>query len=1033
MNLMKNNTHKRIQTSVLAAAIATCLYTVPVMAESDTYGEVRGVVVSAGMDIANAEISLKHETKGISRTVSSNNDGEFSVKGLPVGSYTISIVKDGYQTLLVKEVSVSLGQTADLGDVALADTGTEIIEISGSAIAKIDIESSQQGVHFSAGELATMAVGENLSDVATLAPGNSLGDSDIFSGIGGSDGRLVSSAGGSIAENGYYLNGFNITDIRYNAIISDFPWEIVEQINVINGGIPARYGRTVGGVTNMVSKSGDNEFRFGGKVDWSPGSMGATKPDFNFTNDKGEGWENHDRHSEDYADKKEYSLYASGPLIEDKAFFYVLYAPSVDKYEFAGAGSGNTTLTEREVEKDSLFVNLDWQVSENHSLNLIYMDSQKDTTDFNYNWSAAEGRGDLTVDLAGLDRTYSTDNTLTILGYNGYITDELSLSASYGKMETVNDIALGTPGQSRLRDCRTGTCVTVSNTVGSSVTAENDSRDSYRIDFDWALTDDHSLSFGYEQDDINAKTDIHGHGSDDLDEFDLSKHYVNQDVYTSTSDRTRWCDFGNACVNGSFTLPAGDYLYTRQFDKISDIDAKFSAYYLQDKWQVSDQLVATVGVRNEKFSNTTNNGDKWIDIDNQWAPRVELNYDLTGDGSQKVFFNYGRYYQPLALRVSERFVSPEIDIRTFRLAELDGGNLTAGPIQGVQVSGDGNVRPGQIYAAADLKPMYLDGYNLGYEIALEDNWLLGLNFTYRDLARSIEDSQVDGFAGEGGWGVLQWCADTQKDCTGFEDIAGQNWNGGSARLINPGQDLTIWEDFNGDGELSKETIPAEYLRYPKAIRKYKAITFSFDGDVTEQFHIAGSYTWSRSEGNTEGLVRSDNGQRDPGWTRAFDEPEIVEDGYGRLPNDRPHNFKLWGSYELTEDLTASFNYNWYSGRPINYFGYHENLPGWGAEYFRHDEQPVPRGTAGRTANTQTLNLGLNYFTEIMGGQTQFSLTVFNPFNWHTVVDVYEIGERSSLQDLAAGEPLTANDNALWNTPTNWQAPRSVQLSVRYDF
>ena len=699
----------------------------------------------------------------------------------------------------------------------------------------------------------------------------------------------------------------------------------------------------------------------------------------------------------------------------------------------ADAGAGDTIFTDREVEKDNLFVNLDWQVAENHSLNFIYMDSGKDTTDREYAWNPSTGQGDLTVDLPGLDRTFSTENELFIIGYTGYITDDFSMTANFGRLETINDGRLGTPDQNTLKDCRTGTCVQVSNTFGTFSRYEEDTRDTIRLDFEWAITDDHTLSFGYEKDEVNAITNNQGHGPDDLDEYDLSKKYSRMEVWNSSSERTRWCTGGAACMDGEFLMPAGDYLWTRQFSKESDIDGEFSAFYIQDKWQVTDQLIATIGVRNETFSNTTNNGDKWIDIDNQLAPRIELNYDLTGDGNQKLFFNYGRYYQPVALRVSERFVSPEIDIRTYRVANLDGANLTTGPIQGYQVVGNGDVRPGQIFADADLDPMYLDGYNLGYEIVMDDNWLLGVTYTYRDLVRSIEDSQVDGFAGEGGWGVLQWCADNGMDCSGFENVAGQVWNGGSARLINPGTDLTIWEDFNGDGTLTKETIPASYLRYPVAEREYHALTFTFDGNITEQFHIAGSYTWSRSEGNTEGLVRSDNGQRDPGWTRSFDEPEIVEDGYGRLPNDRPHNFKLWGTYELTEDLVASFNYNWYSGRPVNHFGYHENLPSWGAEYFRRDDQPVPRGTADRTSDIQTLNLGLSYYTEIFGGETTFNLTVFNPFNWDTVTEVEEIGERSSIQDLNPGEPDTLNDSVLWNTPTNWQAPRSVRLSVRYDF
>ncbi len=1030
-NIIKSGFKPRKSLTAIAVGTALMLSMPSAIAASDIHGQVKGAVVSAGVDVANATITLKHETKGFARTIKTDANGEFTLKGLPVGKYQITIEKDGFQSAQLNSLLVQIGQTSNLGELSLSDNTTEVIQVLGRAVAQIDLESSQQGVVFGTEELSMLPVGEDLSSVALLAPGNSMGSADIFAGIGGSDGRLVSSAGGSVAENGYYLNGFNITDIRYNAIISDFPWEAISQINVINGGIPAQYGRTVGGVTNMVAKTGENEFSFGGQFDWSPSGLRATSPDFNYVGSDGTGYENHLRNSTTKVDSKELSLWASGALIEDKAFFYVLYAPGNIDSQWVDEGVPDSNFHIKETEKDNIFVNLDWQMFEDHALNFVYMNSESTRTYYDYDWNVETGKGSLQAgDVASLDRDISTDNETFILSYNGYITDDLSVAATFGRMETENDARYGTPDQFWFQDRRNGKNLTVTNTVGEYSNFNEDSRDSFRIDFDWEITESHTLTFGYEQDKTNSKTVGRGHGP-------TGQQFMDAEVWNSSSDRTRWCDGGAACVDGEFTIPAGDYFWTRQFDKDADIDGEFSALYIQDTWQVTEQLVAKVGLRNEAFSNTTSAGKKWIDIDNQLAPRVELNYDILGDGTQKVFFNYGRYYQPVAARVSERFVSPETDIRQYSIVEsLEGTDLQISEVQGYQIRGNGEVRPAQIFADADLKPMYLDGFNLGYEIVVDDNWLLGVSATYRNLAVSIEDSQIDGFAGENGWGVLQWCADQEMNCSGFETLSsGGVWNGGQARFINPGTDMTIWEDFNGDGELTKETIPASYLGYPKAKREYKALTFTFDGDITEEFHIAGSYTWSRSEGNIEGLVRSDNGQRDPGWTRSFDEPQIVEDGYGRLPNDRPHNFKIWGTYDLTEDLIASFNYSLFSGAPINHFGYHEDLPGWGADYFRKDEQPVSRGSAGRTSTTQTLALGLTYMTEIFDGQTVVRLQVDNPFNWNTVSSVEQEGESRSAAyiDESVGETLESNDNHLWGTPTGYQAPRTVRLSVRYEF
>ena len=56
--------------------------------------------------------------------------------------------------------------------------------------------------------------------------------------------------------------------------------------------------------------------------------------------------------------------------------------------------------------------------------------------------------------------------------------------------------------------------------------------------------------------------------------------------------------------------------------------------------------------------------------------------------------------------------------------------------------------------------------------------------------------------------------------------------------------------------------------------------------------MQGSYTWSKSQGNTEGGVKSDIGQDDTGTTQDFDYPELTIGSFGDLPNDRRHAFKV---------------------------------------------------------------------------------------------------------------------------------------------
>ncbi|MCO7226451.1 TonB-dependent receptor [Pleionea sp. CnH1-48] len=1014
-----NNTlgPSRFKRSLAAAAISALLggVSISTYAASDSYGEIGGTVIEhLGDELTQATIIIRHQTKGFTRQVTTNSDGEFVLKSLPLGSYTITISKDGYESVSQENIKVSLGNRTPL-NATLKTLGTNTLVISGAAVSKIDTSSSQRGINLSAEELELLPIGEDLTSVALMAPGNALGDSGIFSGISGSSGRLVASQGGSVAENAYFLNGTNITDVRYNALISDFPWELVSEVQVITGGIPAQYGRTVGSVTNLVAKSGDNEFRYGIKVDWQPEGLSAQAPDFNFLKGDGTGWTNHIRNSENSSDRKEYSLYASGPLIEDKMFFYVLYSPDKVDSEWAAAGEPEVRKTFRERKTDRAFVNLDWEVTDGHSITFMMMDSAQDVTDNQFFWHVANGLGDPVNSDPNIDNTFTYDTRISTINYSGYLTDRLSVSSTYGKLSFDSDLRTGTPDLAPLSNCTTGTCIPIGNWVGSYDSVNSDEREEFRIDFELEL-DDHTISFGYTEEESNSKT---------LGAYHGPNRRLEQ-IWHTTAGGTRWSDSGVDIV----LPPNSDYRWTREFTKDVNVDSGSSAFYIEDSWQATDALVVTFGIRNEHFWNKTNDGDKWIDLKDQIAPRLQLNYDLAGDGSQKVYFNWGRYYQPVAQRVSERFTAPEIDVRTYALVDSYNadGTPNVGPILGTQTVGNGEVRPGQIYAADNLKPMYLDSFSLGYEFTTENNWLLGVRYTHRDLKRSIEDSAID-------TGVLAWCADTGRDCTGFEAVAGQVWNGGQARVWNPGSDLSIWEDFDGDGTLELETIPSSYLGYPKAERTYQALEFTFDGQVSENFNLSGSYTYSKSEGNIEGLVRSDNDQRDPGWTRAFDEPQITDFGFGRLPNDRPHSFKLWGLYQLDDQWSTSFNYQAFSGRPINHFGYHPELRSWGAEYNYRDEVPVPRGTAGRTPFQQNLSVNLNYLAQLFEGDLNITITVFNPFNWSKVTQVEEVGELSARQDLDNDGvyETPAERNYLWGTPTGWQAPRYVELSVRYEF
>ena len=79
-----------------------------------------------------------------------------------------------------------------------------------------------------------------------------------------------------------------------------------------------------------------------------------------------------------------------------------------------------------------------------------------------------------------------------------------------------------------------------------------------------------------------------------------------------------------------------------------------TAYYLKDRWQVSDNVLLELGVRNEQFTNYNSAGVAFIDLEDQWAPRLGATWDVFGDSSTKLYASAGRYHLALPNNVARR-------------------------------------------------------------------------------------------------------------------------------------------------------------------------------------------------------------------------------------------------------------------------------------------------------------------------------------------------------------------------------------------
>ena len=255
-------------------------------------------------------------------------------------------------------------------------------------------------------------------------------------------------------------------------------------------------------------------------------------------------------------------------------------------------------------------------------------------------------------------------------------------------------------------------------------------------------------------------------------------------------------------------------------------------------------------------------------------------------------------------------------------------------------------------------------------------------------------------------------------------------------LFNPGRRGSSSQVTTEDLACTNPSIGC----FGSARRYYRALEFTATKRFANNYQFIASYVYSSLIGNYEGLFRNDNGQSDPNITSLFDLVSLLNGVYGRLPNDRPHQFKFDGSYQTPWKLMISGSFRTQSGVPFNALIPH---PVYGDnEGFCQDlGAPLgfvchPRGTAvnpftgsTRTPTTYNLDLGTYYPISVgEGKQIRIQADWFNVFNT----------QRAIKQDetflINSGAPgITPQSNPFYGTGTIFQFPSALRIGVKFQF
>jgi hypothetical protein len=990
---------------------------------------------------------------GFNRTIPVGPSGRYSIT-LPVGTYSVSLLQNGQVVQTKTNVSpVAAGAVeVDFSSGAAGANAQTLatINVTANAIPAIDVTTTNQTNTITAKQLQQLPIQRSVENIALLAPGVT-GGANLL-GTGPTNAPLLVFGGASVAENAYYIDGFNSTDALTGQGGISLPYFALEQVQTITTGYGAKYGRSVGGVINQIGKSGSNEWHFGVRAQWAPAPFRDDYKNAYWSNPRvteadAPGQANGDiyryRKGNSYAETI-YDVYASGPIIPDKLFFYV--SAEQDTVKAHGVGNINSPYMDSYTQHyPKLYAKINWNINDNNLLTFTGLQSAyKDwSTEYNFDYT--------TFQTGAFDHDDPTTKNMFragVINYTSYLTDNLTLNALYGKMHGEYFSALfsfpgyqadlphiGGAGSQNPAYTPNGPITNSQGSLTVGNPAHRDTVANYRLSLDYKWRT-HDFSIGidniqtWDKDDGNIDT---GPGYEwrygTHDPTNIAGSNPSSPPYVGASTDCHPTSSGITCY----------YVSKEIFLTAASVRVSQRAQYVEDNWQVTPNFLLNLGIRNDQFVNYNPAGEAYIRLTKpQWQPRIGFSWDVHGDSTMKLFGNAGRYYLALPAAVALRGAGASTYTNDYYMyTGIDQATgipqgltpIPENPAGGVSANNEyGEPLDPRTVAAQDIKAEYADQFVLGVQQQfqfLDTKWVFGATGRYQKLGRIVDDWD-DQYA------ICQ--AAIREGYSNFASGNGCSDNASfinGAVLINPMENQTLLVNDPDGVSLDRVTVtPADQHFDIPVKRHYYSLDLSLSHEWDGKWFAKIDYVFSRAYGNTEGPVDSTIGQggNSVSITEQWDYWQLMNYSNGLLLNDQKHQLKVYGAYALSPEWTVGANLFIASGHPricLGYFGTDESNPiGYGESYHWCGGQPAPPGSTGFTPWTHQLNLNIDYRPAWAQHRLDFNLAIFNVLN-----------EQHALQyDPSYGS--TASPDPYYGVVDNnsgFEVPRYARFTVSYEF
>jgi hypothetical protein len=946
--------------------------------------------------------------------------GLYRLFALQPGTYKVTFTLQGFKPLIRDGIVLNIEQTLKLDAALQMGALEEEVTVIGQS-PLIDVKSTTKGMTLTKEMFEVLPRGRNFDTLATAVPGVNYEPN-----LGG-----LSVDGASGAENMFYIDGteINRTDIGTRGQSAAF--EFVDEVKITASGYPAEFGGAVGGVVNVVTRQGGNEFH-GELIGYYEGSHLTGKERdtvrLNPSNDRLLQVINfQDEYGKPLQHRYEGGFSLGGYILKDRLWFFGSFLPVYNPITRAIDWTSTEAVDNAKYTQKNYAYNFQVKLTaQPFSFMRVGVSYVNNFTKYRGNLPSRDGTGDSTDIYADYgysypnytaqgfaDLTFGNNFMVNLRGgrfyYNTTGQQVHPTTPQYYFLRSV-PASLGVPDEYvRAIYWRNHPLIMETN---NSLKYKNYAN----ADFTYYLNfgGEHALKFGVGW----------------LKQGEVEDQLINPEYAYIRFQWNRTANVGGVSYGrgqyGFYEVRGGPV--SGQYGGFWDVYNERWAAYLQDAWTIADRFTLNVGIRaeTEYLPPYANPADipaeyaSWRPMDFGWgdklAPRVGFVYDVFGDASLKVFGSYGLYFDVIKTYMAAHSYSGfkwKTAYYTLDSYEWDKIGVN-GYYPGTLLTVYDWRHPSFDTTDPDLKPVSQRELSFGIEKMLMENVSLTARFVNKHLRHVIEDVgfQVPGV------GEVYYEA-------------------------NPGYGYTL-HIGNGTGKMDPN-----YPETPKAKREYYAVNVSLDKRLSNNWLAGISYTWSQLTGNCSGLAASDEfGRVSPYVERQFDNwamtvTKDLEYTGGPLNTDRTHFIKFYGAYTFPFRLTVGTVINAMSGTPFT-----EMWSLLDAYMIPFDRNHYREGTTGndikskRTPFLWFANVYAEYNLRIGKYTLNFNVNVDNVFNIATARRLYEyrtlydIGVNSDTVlsknwDLASGEDFV--EDPRFGQKMNFYDPIAARFGVKFIF